>query len=58
MEIFVVVVLEKGDILIPCLWILVFVHLKYVHDHPINDFCMAISLGVQGSRLGEPGVQQ
>jgi len=33
------------------------VHVEYVHYHPIEDLCLAISLGMEGSRIGELGVQ-
>jgi len=33
-------------------------HAQYMHDHPINDLCLAISFGVEGSGFAELGVQQ
>jgi hypothetical protein len=34
------------------------VHEQDMHDHPIDDLCLAISLGVEGNGFGELGVQQ
>jgi hypothetical protein len=58
MESSIVVVLKIGETLIPFAWILGVVHAQYVHDHPIDDLCLAIILGVEGSGFGELGVQQ
>jgi hypothetical protein len=44
--------------LIPCAWILGFVHAQDIHGHPIDDVCLSISLGVEGSGFGELGVQK
>jgi hypothetical protein len=57
MEIYVVVVLNIGENLIPCAWIIGVVHVQYMHDHPIDDLCLANNLGVEGSRFGDLGVQ-
>jgi hypothetical protein len=42
--------------LIPCAWILGFVHSQDINDHPIDDLCLSISLGVGGSGFGDFGV--
>jgi hypothetical protein len=57
MEISIVVVLNVGETLIPCVWFLGVVHAEDVHDHPIDELCLAISLGVEGNGFGELGVQ-
>jgi hypothetical protein len=38
--------------------VLVIVHAQDVHDHPVDDICLAIHLGMEGSRLGQRDVQQ
>jgi hypothetical protein len=58
MECFVVVVLDIRKALIPCAWMLGVVHAQEMHDHPIDDLCLSISLRVEGSGFGELGVQQ
>jgi hypothetical protein len=58
MESSVIAMLNIGETLIPCAWILGVVHVKDMHDHPIDDLCLAISLGVEESGFGELGVQQ
>ena len=45
----IVVVLKIGNTLIPCTWMLRFVHAQDVHNHPIDDLCLAIGLGVDNS---------
>jgi hypothetical protein len=32
------------------------VHAQDMHDHPIDDLCLSINLGVEGSGFGELGV--
>jgi hypothetical protein len=54
----VVVVLNIGKTLIPGVGVLGIVHAQDVHDHPVDDLGLAIHLGVEGSGLGELGVQQ
>ena len=54
----IVVVLSIGKTLIPCAEVLGIVHAWDVHDHPVEDLSLAICLGVEGSGLGELGVQQ
>jgi hypothetical protein len=34
---------------IPCTWMVGVVHSQYVHNHPIDHFCLSICLGVEGS---------
>jgi hypothetical protein len=58
MESPVVVVLNIGKTLIPCTWMLRVVHAQDVHNHLIDDLCLAISLGVERSGFSELGVQQ
>ena len=53
MESFVITALHIGKTLILGLWLLRVVHAKYVHYHPINDLCLAINLGMEGSRVRE-----
>jgi hypothetical protein len=55
---FVVAVLNLGKTLIPSVGVLGILHVQYVHDHSIDDLGLAIRLGVEGSGLGEVGVQQ
>jgi len=38
-------------------WLLGIVHVKYVHDHLVDNLYLAISLGVEGSGFGELGFQ-
>ena len=45
MERFVVVVLNIGEAFIPFAWMLRVVHAHNVYDLPIDDICLAISLG-------------
>jgi hypothetical protein len=54
----IVVVLNIGKNLIPGTRVLGIVHAQDVHDHPIDDLGLAIHLGVEGSGLGEVGLQQ
>jgi hypothetical protein len=54
MESPVVVVLNIGKTHIPCTQMLRVIHARNVHNHLIDD----LSLGVEGSRFSELGVQQ
>jgi hypothetical protein len=45
MESPVVTVLNIGETLIPCMWILRIVHAQDVHNHLIDDLCLAIVWG-------------
>jgi hypothetical protein len=58
MESHVVVVLNIGKTLIPCIWILRVVHAQDMHNHLIDDLRLAISLGVESNGFIELGVQQ
>jgi hypothetical protein len=58
MESPVVIVLNIGETLIPCMWMLRFVHARDVHNHLIDDLCLAVCLGVESSGFRELGVQQ
>jgi hypothetical protein len=55
---YVVVVLNIGKTLIPGAGVLGIIHAQYVHDHMADNLSLAIRLGVEGSGLGELGVQQ
>jgi hypothetical protein len=55
---YVVVVLNIGKTLIPGAEVLGIVHVKYVHDHLVYNPGLTIHLGVEGSGLGELGVQK
>jgi hypothetical protein len=57
MESFVLVALNIGENLIPCVWMLRVVHVKYMNDHMNDELCRTISLGVEVSVFGELGVQ-
>jgi hypothetical protein len=50
--------LNIGETLVPCTWMLIFVHPQDVHNHLIDDLCLAISLGVESSGFCELGVQE
>jgi hypothetical protein len=54
----VVIVLDIWETLVPCTWMLRNVHAQNVHNHLIDDLCLAISLGVENSGFCELGVQQ
>jgi hypothetical protein len=54
---YVVAVLNIGKTLIPRAGVLGIVHAQDVHDHSVDDLGLAILLGVEGSGLGEIGVQ-
>jgi hypothetical protein len=58
MEIFFVVVLNTGDTLISCGWMFVVVHVKYMHDHLIDNLFQAISFWVESIVFGNLGVEQ
>ena len=55
---FVVGVLNMGETLIPCAHMFGVVHAQDMHDHSVDDLCLAISLGVEGGGFGELGVQR
>jgi hypothetical protein len=58
MESLVVAMLNIMKTLIPCTRMLRVIHAQDVHDHSIDDLCLAINLRVEGSGLSELGVQQ
>jgi hypothetical protein len=58
MESSVVTVMNIVETLIPCTWLLIIVHVQDVHNHPIDDLCLAFILGVKRSAFCELGVQQ
>jgi hypothetical protein len=58
MESFVVVVLNIGKTLIPCTKILRVIHAQDVHNHLIDELCLAIGLRVEGSGFSGLGVEQ
>jgi hypothetical protein len=53
----IVVVLNIGKNLIPCVGMLGIVHAQDMHDHLVDDLDLAIHLGVEGGGFGELGVQ-
>lgn len=46
MESSIVVVLNTGETLIPCTWMLEFVHAQNVHNHHVNELHITMILGV------------
>jgi hypothetical protein len=54
---FFVVVLNIRKTLIPSVGMLGIIHVKYVHDHLVDDLGLVIFLGAEGSVLGELVVQ-
>jgi hypothetical protein len=42
-----------GEALIPCVWMLSFVHVKNVHNHFVDNVYLAISLEMKRCGLGE-----
>jgi hypothetical protein len=54
----VVIVLNIGETLIPCRWMLSVVHAQDVHNHLIDELYLVICLGVESSGFCELGVQQ
>ena len=58
MESLVVAVMNMGETLIPCTWMLRVVHAQDVHNHQIDDLCMDVCLGVESGGFSELGVQQ
>jgi hypothetical protein len=55
---FVVVVLNIGKTLIPCARIFGFVHAQDMHNHYVDDLCLAMNLWVEGDGFGDIGVQK
>jgi hypothetical protein len=58
MESLVVIVLNIGETLIPCTWMLRVVHAQDVQNHPIDDLYLVVYLVVESSGFSELGVQQ
>jgi hypothetical protein len=58
MESPIVTVLNIEETLIPCTWMLRIVHVQDVHNHPIDDLCLVVDLGVESSGFCELDVQQ
>jgi hypothetical protein len=56
MESPLVIVLNIGDTLIPCTWMLRVVHAHDVHNHMIGDLCLGICFGVESSGFSDLGV--
>ena len=55
---YVVVVMNIRKTLILGAGVLGIVHAQDVHDHPVDNLGLAIHVGMEGSRVGELGVQQ
>jgi hypothetical protein len=53
----IVTFLNIGKTLVSCMWILRIVHAQDVHNHLIDNLCLAISLGVESSGFCDLGVQ-
>jgi hypothetical protein len=58
MESHVVAMLNIGKTLIPCTQMLRFVHVRDGNNHPTDELCLAIGLGVESNGFSELGVQQ
>jgi hypothetical protein len=58
MEIPIVTMLNIGETLIPCTWMLRVVHVQDFHNHPIDDLCLFVCLRVENNVFSELGVQQ
>jgi hypothetical protein len=54
----VVAMLDIGKALIPCVRLILIIHVKDMHNHLIYNLSLAICLGVEGRGFGELGVQQ
>jgi hypothetical protein len=57
MESPVVTLLDIWETLVPCMGMLIIVHVQDVHNHLIEDLRLAIGLGVERSGFCELGVQ-
>jgi hypothetical protein len=57
MESVVVIMLNIGETIIPCMWMLRVVHAQDMHNHLIDDLCLVVCLGVESSGFSEIGVQ-
>ena len=58
MQNLVVVVMDIGKALVPCVRVLLIIHVKNMHNHLIYDLGLVICLGVEGHGFGELGVQK
>jgi hypothetical protein len=58
MQSHVVTMLDIWETIVPCTGMLRIVHAQDVHNHPIDDLCLAIGLGVESNGFCELGVQQ
>jgi hypothetical protein len=58
MENHVVTVLNIGENFVSCTWMLRVVHAQDVHNHLVDNLCLAIFWGVERSGFCELGVQQ
>jgi hypothetical protein len=58
MESPVVIVMNIGDTLIPCMWMLRIIHAQDVHNHSIDNLSLVVYLGVESSGFCELGVQK
>jgi hypothetical protein len=56
MQSLVVAILDIGKALIPCVRVILIIHAKDMHNHPIYNLGLAIRLGVEGHGFGELGV--
>jgi hypothetical protein len=58
MEIPFVTMLNIGETLVPCTWMLRIVHVHDVHNHMIDELCLVIGLGMESNGFCDFGVQQ
>ena len=49
--------LDIGDALIPCSWMILFLHVHNVYDHHVENLCLSIGLGMESCGLGDFGIQ-
>ena len=57
METFVVAMVDIGEAFFPCALMIRVVNAQNVYDHPVDDLCFAISLGLESYCLSELGIQ-
>jgi hypothetical protein len=50
--------LNIRETLIPCIRFLRSLHAQDVHNHPIEDLCLVVCLGLERSGFSELGVKQ
>jgi len=53
MESPVVTMFNIGENRVPCMWMIIIMHRKYVHNHLIDDLCLVVSLRVERSGFCE-----